>query len=149
MLYSFRIWHMPYTVLWIQTHWICRYPTFEFRPNLDPDPGLRCQSYTCCLQFILVSPMWIRIQKTDPYSEYGSVSTKFLNTDPIWIRIHNTCHTVCFYIWTKFFFKHYWYFCVQENTCGVIMKAVSDPLNFLSIKVTKKWKNLNIKCCIW
>ena len=28
----------------------------------------------------------------DPYSEYGSGSTKFLNTDPIWIliQIHNT-----------------------------------------------------------
>ena len=26
----------------------------------------------------------------DPYSEYGSGSRKFLNTDPIRIRIHNT-----------------------------------------------------------
>ena len=26
----------------------------------------------------------------DPYSEYGSGSTKLLNTDPIWIRIQNT-----------------------------------------------------------
>ena len=26
----------------------------------------------------------------DPYLEYGSWSTKLLNTDPIWIRIHNT-----------------------------------------------------------
>ena len=25
----------------------------------------------------------------DPYSEYGSGSTKVLNTDPIWILIHN------------------------------------------------------------
>ena len=25
----------------------------------------------------------------DPYSEYGSGSTKVVNTDPIWIRIHN------------------------------------------------------------
>ena len=26
----------------------------------------------------------------DPYSEYGSESTKVPNTDPIWIRIHDT-----------------------------------------------------------
>ena len=26
----------------------------------------------------------------NPYSEYGSGSTKLLNMDPIWIRIHNT-----------------------------------------------------------
>ena len=26
----------------------------------------------------------------DTYSEYGSGSRKFLNTDPSWIRIHNT-----------------------------------------------------------
>ena len=29
----------------------------------------------------------------DPYSEYGSGSTKFLITDPIWIWIHNTGST--------------------------------------------------------
>ena len=30
----------------------------------------------------------------DPYSEYGSTSAKFLNTDPIWIRIHKTLSAV-------------------------------------------------------
>ena len=26
----------------------------------------------------------------DPYSDYGFVSTKLLNTNPVWIPIHNT-----------------------------------------------------------
>ena len=29
----------------------------------------------------------------DPYSDYGSGSTKLLNTTSIWIRIHNTAHS--------------------------------------------------------
>ena len=41
---------------------------------------------------LLIYPIFTSVDP-DPHSEYGSVSTKFLNTDPIWIRIHNTKRT--------------------------------------------------------
>ena len=34
-------------------------------------------------------PIYPTVTCVDPISEYGSGSTKMLNTDPIWIRIHN------------------------------------------------------------
>ena len=36
----------------------------------------------------------------DPYSEYGSRSTRVLNADQIWIRIHNNAHESWF-SWTS------------------------------------------------
>ena len=44
------------------------------------------QSYTICLNFYFI----FTCVDPDPHSEYGSGSTKILNTYPILIWIHNT-----------------------------------------------------------
>ena len=52
--------------------------------------NLYLKSYTFCLYFIL---FFFRCVGPDPNSDYGSGSTKLLNTDSIRFRIQNSfCH---------------------------------------------------------
>ena len=45
---------------------------------------------------------YIYLTRLDPYSDYGSGSTKVLITSPIWIRIHNTLVVGIFFMLTWF-----------------------------------------------